>query len=74
MNALEFLISLRPSVPMGSVGTKPVEASSSQIRRWLSDKAVVINGERPGPKEEVLFPITSVVFFPKSPDRKTTVW
>lgn len=74
MTALEFLISLRPSIPMGMNGNKPVQASNGQIRRWLQDKAVVINGLRPSPTDEVTFPVTQVVFFPNSDERRTTIW
>lgn len=74
MTALEFIISLRPAVPMGFQGTKPIEASNGQIRRWLQDKAIIINGTKPGPQDEIQYPITQVVFFPKSPDRRATIW
>lgn len=74
MNALEFLISLRPAIPMAMNGNKPIIASNGDLRRWLENKAVIINGKKPGPKDENEFPIDNVVFFPKSPERKTTIW
>ncbi len=47
--------------------------SNSELKRWCKDRVVVFNGERlTDPDEEVLFPITSLVFFPKG-KRKTTV-
>lgn len=74
MTALEFLISLRPAIPMALQGNKPILASNGDIRRWLQNKAVIINNQKPGPMDEIEFPIENVVFFPKSPERKTTVW
>lgn len=65
MTALEFVISMRPAVPMSIEGDcKP--ASNSEIRRWLEQSAVVINGVKPKPKDLITFPVTSLIFFPKS--------
>lgn len=58
-------------IPMSIERTCTV-ASGSEVRRWLKNKAVLINGETPGPEDEVTFPIRQLVFFPKS-KRKTTV-
>lgn len=74
VTALQFVISLRPSVPMAVNGTKPIEASNSEIRRWLEHSAIVISGNKPKPNDPVEFPITDVVFFPNSPKKKTTIW
>ncbi len=74
MKVHEFLIGLRPAIPMATNGTKPVPASNSQIRRWLVDKAVLINGATPGPDDQVDFPITQLVFFPKSDKKRTTLY
>lgn len=72
MTALDFLVSL-PHVPMGHNGTMPVTASNSERRRWLMSKSVVINGVRPDWKDEIEFPITELVFFPKSEKKRCTM-
>lgn len=47
--------------------------SNAELRRWCKDRAVMFNGERiTDPDEELLFPVTSLVFFPKG-DRRVTV-
>ena len=71
ITAHEFLCSIT-HVPCGMNGNKPVEASKSERRRWLENKAVIINGMRPEPDDEVTFPITELVFFPNS-QRKCTM-
>jgi hypothetical protein len=58
-------------VPM-SVEKPCTNPSNSEIRRWLDQKAVVINGLRPSASSEVSFPIVELVFFP-SGNRRTTV-
>ena len=74
MTAHQYLRSL-PHVPMTMLGNKPVIASNSERRRWLMNKAVIINGQTPGPDDEIITPIWELVFFPKSEKRKTTmVW
>jgi hypothetical protein len=47
--------------------------SNAELRRWCKSRAVLFNGERiTDPDEELLFPVTSLVFFPKG-DRRVTV-
>jgi hypothetical protein len=58
-------------VPM-SVEKPCTKPSNSEIRRWLDQKAVFINGLRPSASSEVSFPIVELVFFP-SGNRRTTV-
>lgn len=58
-------------IPM-SIERPCTVASGSEVRRWLKNKAVIINGKTPSPEDEVTFPIKQLVFFPKS-KRKTTV-
>jgi hypothetical protein len=72
MNALSFLNSLRPAIPM-SVETPCSQMSNGELRRHLTQGAVIINGERVTPNEEIDFPVFRVVFFPKSDRRRTTV-
>lgn len=46
-------------------------ASNSEKRRWLEQKAVVINGLTPGPDEIIDSTITSLVFFHNGVSRCT---
>jgi hypothetical protein len=48
-------------------------ASNSEKRRWLQNKAVIINGERPGPDTMLDFPLGQLVFFPKGNRRITMI-
>lgn len=70
--ALQYILSLRPALPM-SIETPCTVASNSEVRRWLQNKAVLINGEPFEPTEEMPPIIYSLVFFPKSLKRKTTL-
>lgn len=73
MNALEFLLLLKHefgAIPMST--ERFGQASNSEIRRWLQNKSIEINGDRPSPDCLVQFPIQSLVFFPKA-NRRTTL-
>ena len=41
------------------------KASNSEIKRWLQNKSIIVNGDRPNFDDEVIFPIESMVLFPK---------
>lgn len=72
MNALEFLNSLRPALPMSI--EKPCERmSNGELRRHMAQGGVLVNGERISPEEKIDFPVFSLVFFPKSDKRRTTL-
>lgn len=73
MQALEFILSLRPMVPF-SVEKACQEATNSEIRRWFKNKAIRINQSFPNWDDGVTFPIVDLVFFPKSKGRKTTIY
>lgn len=76
MNVLTFLNSMRPSIPMSLENKKESKcwpASNSEIRRWLLNKAVIINGQHLAWDQEIEFPVTSLVFFPRSEKKRTTV-
>lgn len=49
------------------------KASNSELQRMLEQGAVLINGERVDPKEEIDFPIFSVVLYPKSEKKRCTL-
>ena len=42
-------------------------ASVSELKRWLQNGAVVVNGEKVAWDENMDFPMGSVVLFPKRP-------
>lgn len=72
MKAFDFIKTIK-HVPMVMNGNKAIQASNGERRRWLLNKAVVINGLTPGPDDVIVFPITQLVFFPKSKERRCTV-
>ncbi len=71
MNALEFLNSLRPALPM-SVEKPCTTPSNGELRRWMRDGAVLVNGKPLRPEDDV-GDVGSLVFFPKSSRRRTTL-
>lgn len=52
-------------------GKRVGKASGSELKRWIQNKAVVVNGETLLWDEKIDFPIISVVLFPKHP---ITIW
>lgn len=72
MNALSFLNSLRPALPLSiEAPCKPM--SNGELKRHMQQGGVLINTEKIKPDELINFPVFSVVFFPKSASRKTTL-
>jgi len=65
MNAFEYLKSFEflPQRGANLINRRP---SNSEIRRWLQNKSIIINGEKPPPEDEIEFPVTSLIFFPAS--------
>jgi hypothetical protein len=72
MNALQWLNNLRPAVPM-SIEQPCKVMSNGELRRHMQQGGVLVNGERVTPDEPIDFPVFSLVFFPKSAARKTTL-
>lgn len=69
---LTYLNSLRPALPFST--EKPCTlVSNSELRRWISNGSILINAERIVWDELVDFPVFSIVFFPSSAKRKTTI-
>ena len=72
MNALMFLRDLHKVCHFQTREGKRVgEASGSELKRWLQNGAVVVNGEKVAWDEEMDFLIFSFVLFPKHP---VTLW
>lgn len=72
MNILTFLNGLRPAIPMSSERPCTI-TSNSELRRWIDNGSVLINGEKTRAMNDTPFEVNSIVFFPKS-NRKTTIW
>jgi len=47
--------------------------SNGELRRHMAQGAVLINGETVTPDEPMDFPVFSLVFFPNSKNRRTTI-
>ena len=71
MTALEYLHGL-PVLPPSRERGKLGRPSKGEIRRWLLNQAVVINGQRPRPFDEV-GEVHELVFFPNSTNRVSMV-
>lgn len=72
MTVLEYLIRLRPALPMSA--EKPcLPMSNSELIRQCRQGAVLINNERIDPTEPMDFPVYSLVFFKNSRRRTTLV-
>jgi hypothetical protein len=73
ITAIQYLRSLNEVCQFHTNGQGYKKASNSELGRWLKDKSVRINGLALGPMDPIPLPITSVVLFPKSPQRKCTI-
>lgn len=73
MTGIEYLRSLHEVCYFQTREKGTGLASNSELGRWLKDKALRINGQPVGPMEQIPAPITSVVLFPKSNQRRTTI-
>lgn len=72
VSVLSYLNGLRPAIPM-SVEKPTTEMSNGELRRLISQGAVLINGESVVHNELVDFPVFSLVYFPRSTRKKTTL-
>jgi len=74
MTAYEYLCSVQRFLPASrEVKNLGGLVGKSEIKRWLENKAVLINGRRPAWKDMISFPIFELVFFPNSPSRTTYI-
>lgn len=66
MNGLQFIRSLHEVCQFQTKeGAKIGIASNSELKRWLTNGAVEVNGHKLLPDDEIDFPIFSIVLFPK---------
>ena len=56
-----------------SVEKPCTEMINGELRRHMKQGAIIINGEKIAPDEEIDFPVFSLVLFPKSEKRRTTL-
>jgi hypothetical protein len=75
----QYLRSLSPAMPLSieKHGYKETGRhalpSNGELKRWIESGSVIINGESSTPHELVDYPVFSLVFFPKSEKRRTTI-
>ena len=55
-------------------GKKVGRASNSELKRWIQNSALHINGARVAPDDLIPVEMVSVVLFPKNQERRTTLW
>ena len=73
MNAWQFLLSLHEVCHFQTrEGKKVGRASNSELKRWIQNNVLLINGESVKWDEPMDFPLISVVLFPKS--ARITLW
>ena len=72
-SAYLFLLEIRDkiSLPLSIEGKHLGQPSNGEVKRWLENKAVKINGKFPLPNDNIYHPIKELVFFPNG-KRKTT--
>ena len=73
MTGLEYLLNLNKVCQFRSQERPPGTASNSELRRFLDQQALLINGVAVKAKDAVPEDINSVVLFPKSKKRRCTL-
>lgn len=78
MTVLQYILGLRPALPLsrekpGGKDRPCSVASNAEVRRWINDGSILLNGERWMHEEEMPPMVWSLVFFPKSKHRTTLV-
>jgi hypothetical protein len=76
MMALDYMIMLNNMLGgLRSTGNPGEKASKSEIRRWLQQSSVMIDGVKlTSEKTMIKFPIKSLVLFPKSETKRITIF
>jgi hypothetical protein len=73
MTALQYLRSLNEVCVFQTRERGVGPASNSELARWLKDKAMHINGVALAPADKIPYPVKSVVLFPNSRKKRTTL-
>lgn len=71
MNAWQYLIELN-SVCQFHSKERSGKVSNSELKRWLVNKSVLLNGRRINFDETVDFPVEQLILFPKK--NKVTIF
>ena len=72
--ALQVVLDLHSRCKFMSVEKKGEQASNSEIRRWLDQKSIEVNFQPITSKEEWPPVLKSLVMFPKSKVRRSTLF
>ena len=72
MTIFQWILSLKPAIPM-SIENPCSAMSNGELKRIINQGGVLINGEKFDANEKMDFEVFSLVFFPKSLKRKTTI-
>lgn len=74
VTAIEWLKSLRPMLPLSGEAQIPTPMSNGELKRLLQDGGVQLNGRRIKPDEKVDFPVTELIFWPRSQKKRCTLY
>lgn len=76
MPALAYMLMLNTMLGgLWSTGRDGEKASPSEIRRWLQQSSVMIDGVKlTSEKTMINFPIKSLVLFPKNKNKRITIF
>lgn len=77
MTTIAFLKLLRDEyhcVPCSKEGAKLDKPSNSELHRWCKKNGVLLNGVYAQPKDEVFFPVSELMFFPKNNKARCSVY
>ena len=73
----DILVELRDgwsALPLTQVSGGFIPPSNSELRRWLRDGAIFVNGGRTHTIDDVVYgEVTELVIFPKGEHRRTTL-
>ena len=72
LTGLQYILSLHELCRFMST-ERPGVATNGEVRRWLQSRVVIVNGYPLEANETIDYPIRSLVLFPKSPVRRTTI-
>lgn len=75
MKAIDFLKWQRDGefhcCPQSREGNLVGLPSNGELRRWLNNGAVLVNGSRPKPGDEIVWPIWQLIYFQGTESRVT---
>lgn len=73
--AFQAIQSFHSICQFSSIETKGEKASNSELKRWLNQGAIQVNGKPIGANDPWPYDIRSMIMFPKSPKRRCTlIW